>query len=59
MALACGAAQTAGKLPPSGWSEVVQRSRPGTTIPDAVVRGDTPAAGVSFVGYVMLTTAPA
>jgi undecaprenyl-diphosphatase len=50
---------TAGKLVTERvvW-EVVQRSRPGTTIPDAVVRGDTPAAGISFVsGHVMLTTA--
>lgn len=50
---------TAGKLVTERivW-EVVQRSRPGTTIPDAVIRGDTPAAGISFVsGHVMLTTA--
>jgi undecaprenyl-diphosphatase len=50
---------TAGKLVTERivW-EVVERSRPGRTIPDAVVRGDTPAAGVSFVsGHVMLTTA--
>jgi membrane-associated phospholipid phosphatase len=50
---------TAGKLVTERmvW-EIVQRSRPGTTIPGAVVRGDTPAAGVSFVsGHVMLTTA--
>ena len=38
--------------------QVVQRSRPGTTIPDAVVRGDTPMAGVAFVsGHVVLLTA--
>jgi membrane-associated phospholipid phosphatase len=38
--------------------EIVQRSRPGTTIADAVVRGDTPVAGVSFVsGHVVLVTA--
>jgi undecaprenyl-diphosphatase len=50
---------TAGKLVTERlvW-EMVHRSRPGTTIPGAVVRGDTPAAGVSFVsGHVMLTTA--
>lgn len=50
---------TAGKLVTERmvW-EVVQRSRPGTTIPGTVVRGDTPTAGVSFVsGHVMLTTA--
>jgi undecaprenyl-diphosphatase len=50
---------TAGKLVTERmvW-EMVQRSRPGTTIRGAVVRGDTPAAGVSFVsGHVMLTTA--
>lgn len=35
--------------------EVVQRSRPGTTISDAVVRGGAPASGVSFVsGHVVL-----
>ncbi len=34
---------------------VVQRSRPGTTISDAIVRGDTPAVGASFVsGHVVL-----
>jgi undecaprenyl-diphosphatase len=50
---------TAGKLVTERmvW-EVVSRSRPGRTIPDALVRGDTPSAGVSFVsGHVMLTTA--
>lgn len=37
--------------------ELVQRSRPGTTISDAIVRGDTPARGVSFVsGHVVLLT---
>jgi len=37
--------------------QLVQRSRPGTTIPDAIVRGDTPAGGVSFVsGHVVLLT---
>jgi membrane-associated phospholipid phosphatase len=37
--------------------EVVQRSRPGTSIPGAIVRGDTPAAGASFVsGHVILLT---
>jgi undecaprenyl-diphosphatase len=35
--------------------QVVQRSRPGTTISDAIVRGDTPAAGASFAsGHVVL-----
>jgi membrane-associated phospholipid phosphatase len=35
----------------------VQRSRPGTTITDAIVRGDTPTAGVAFVsGHVVLVT---
>jgi membrane-associated phospholipid phosphatase len=34
---------------------IVQRSRPGTTISDAVVRGDTPTRGASFVsGHVVL-----
>ena len=33
------------------------RSRPGTTIPDAIVRGSTPSAGASFVsGHVVLVT---
>lgn len=37
---------------------VVERSRPGTTIPDAIVRGDTPTTGASFVsGHVALTVA--
>jgi membrane-associated phospholipid phosphatase len=35
----------------------VERSRPGTTIVDAIVRGDTPVAGQSFVsGHVVLIT---
>jgi membrane-associated phospholipid phosphatase len=38
--------------------EVVQRQRPGQTEPDAIVRGNTPQAGLSFVsGHVVLTTA--
>ena len=37
--------------------EVVQRERPGTTEPNAIVRGDTPTTGVSFVsGHVVLVT---
>lgn len=37
--------------------QLVSRSRPGTTIPDALVRGDTPTAGASFVsGHVVLIT---
>jgi len=37
--------------------ELVVRSRPGATIPDAIVRGNTPTAGVSFVsGHVVLVT---
>jgi membrane-associated phospholipid phosphatase len=36
----------------------VERSRPGTTIADAIVRGDAPTTGVSFVsGHVVLVTA--
>jgi len=36
---------------------VVARSRPGTTIADAIVRGDTPTVGASFVsGHVMLVS---
>jgi membrane-associated phospholipid phosphatase len=35
----------------------VSRSRPGTTIPDAIVRGNTPTAGAAFVsGHVVLVT---
>ncbi|TMK34682.1 MAG: phosphatase PAP2 family protein [Actinobacteria bacterium] len=35
----------------------IQRSRPGTTIPDAIVRGNTPTTGVAFVsGHVVLVT---
>jgi membrane-associated phospholipid phosphatase len=35
----------------------VQRSRPGTTIPDAIVRGNTPTSGLAFVsGHVVLVT---
>jgi undecaprenyl-diphosphatase len=38
--------------------ELVQRSRPGTTISDAIVRGNTPASGIAFVsGHVVLVTA--
>lgn len=37
--------------------QLVERSRPGATISDAVVRGDTPTAGASFVsGHVALLT---
>jgi hypothetical protein len=37
--------------------QLVERSRPGKTIADAIVRGDTPAAGASFVsGHVVLLT---
>jgi len=37
--------------------KVVQRERPGTTIAGAIVRGDTPTAGLSFVsGHVVLVT---
>jgi undecaprenyl-diphosphatase len=49
---------TAGKLVAERivW-ELVVRSRPGTTVSDAIVRGDTPTAGASFVsGHVILVT---
>jgi membrane-associated phospholipid phosphatase len=37
--------------------QLVQRQRPGVTEPDAVVRGDTPENGLSFVsGHVVLIT---
>jgi membrane-associated phospholipid phosphatase len=36
---------------------VIERERPGVTEPGAIVRGDTPTAGVSFVsGHVVLVT---
>jgi undecaprenyl-diphosphatase len=50
---------TAGKLVAERivWS-LVARSRPGETIPGAIVRGDTPLHGASFVsGHVVLVTA--
>jgi hypothetical protein len=49
---------TAGKLVGERivW-QVVQRSRPGTTISDAIVRGDTPTHGAAFVsGHVVLVS---
>jgi undecaprenyl-diphosphatase len=49
---------TAGKLVAERivW-DVVQRSRPGTSIADAIVRGGSPTHGVSFVsGHVVLVT---
>jgi membrane-associated phospholipid phosphatase len=49
---------TAGKLAAERivW-ELVARSRPGTTVSDAIVRGSTPTAGASFVsGHVVLVT---
>jgi undecaprenyl-diphosphatase len=49
---------TAGKLAAERvvW-HFIQRSRPGTTIPDAIVRGNTPRSGVAFVsGHVILVT---
>ena len=50
---------TAGKLAAERlvW-QVVQRDRPGTTEPNAIVRAGTPTTGVSFVsGHVVLTAA--
>ena len=57
LAVAC-LVVTAGKLLAERivW-ELVQRSRPGTSIVGAIVRGDTPSAGASFVsGHVVLVT---
>ncbi len=57
LALAC-LLVTAGKLAAERavWA-LVERSRPGTTISEAIVRGDTPAVGASFVsGHVVLLT---
>lgn len=53
------AAITVGKLAAERavW-EVVQRQRPGTSLPDAIVRGNTPTSGLAFVsGHVILVTA--
>ena len=37
--------------------QLIQRQRPGVTEPDAIVRGDTPENGLSFVsGHVVLVT---
>jgi undecaprenyl-diphosphatase len=55
LAIAC-LLVTAGKLAVERivW-EIVQRSRPGTTVADAIVRGDTPTVGAAFVsGHVVL-----
>jgi membrane-associated phospholipid phosphatase len=49
---------TAGKLAAERvvW-HFIQRSRPGMTIPGAIVRGNTPTSGVAFVsGHVVLVT---
>jgi len=57
LAVAC-VVVTAGKLAAERvvW-QVVQRSRPGTSIADSIVRGDTPVIGASFVsGHVVLLT---
>jgi undecaprenyl-diphosphatase len=57
LAIAC-LLVTAGKLAAERvvW-ELVRRSRPGTMVADAIVRGDTPSAGASFVsGHVILVT---
>lgn len=57
LAIAC-LLVTAGKLLAERivW-QLVSRSRPGTSIPDAIVRGDTATAGASFVsGHVVLVT---
>jgi membrane-associated phospholipid phosphatase len=56
---AAAAAVTVGKLAAERvvW-QVVQRARPGTSIEDAIVRGNTPAHGASFVsGHLVLVTA--
>ena len=55
---AAAALITAGKLfaERAVW-QIVHRSRPGTTIVDAIVRGDTPTVGAAFVsGHVVLLT---
>jgi undecaprenyl-diphosphatase len=56
---AAAALATLGKLAAERvvW-ELVERSRPGSSIEDAVVRGNTPSSGASFVsGHVVLTSA--
>jgi membrane-associated phospholipid phosphatase len=55
---ACAVLVTIGKLAAERivW-QFVDRSRPGITIPGAIVRGNTPTTGVAFVsGHVVLVT---
>jgi undecaprenyl-diphosphatase len=57
LALACLVVTAAKLLAERIVWELVQRSRPGTSIAGAIVRGDTPTAGASFVsGHVVLVT---
>ena len=58
LALAAATVTTAKLLAERAVWAVLVRERPGTTQPAAIVRGDVPTAGPSFVsGHVVLTTA--
>ena len=58
VAVAVGAAVVLKLLGEQAVKEVVQRSRPGTTIGDVTMRGDVSAHGLSFVsGHAVIVTA--
>jgi undecaprenyl-diphosphatase len=60
VAVAVGAAVALKLLGEQAVKEVVQRSRPGTTIGDVTMRGDVSAHGLSFVsGHAVIVTAVA
>jgi undecaprenyl-diphosphatase len=60
VAVAVGAAVALKLLGEQAVKEVVQRSRPGTTIGDVTLRGDVSAHGLSFVsGHAVIVTAVA
>jgi undecaprenyl-diphosphatase len=60
VAVAVGAAVVLKLLGEDAVKEVVQRSRPGTTIGDLTMRGDVSAHGLSFVsGHAVIVTAVA
>jgi undecaprenyl-diphosphatase len=60
VAVAVGAAVVLKLLGEQAVKEVVQRSRPGTTIGDVTMRGDVSAHGLSFVsGHAVIVTAVA
>jgi membrane-associated phospholipid phosphatase len=60
VAVAVGAAVVLKLLGEQAVKEIVQRSRPGTTIGDITMRGDVSAGGLSFVsGHAVIVTAVA